>query len=860
MSDNPISMNLPSDQTSVTHVGAISNNIQNTTQQGDDKSDQNKSIIETPQVTEEASTDSHSIEEMQRLGLRRSTRVPKPRAALEIDFGPERPYKKRKKSGKKPGPKTKVHPGSRTSTDTKKEQDGHKVKVKKSSKEEHVKKNVVKKVIKPIKKLTKKELIAAKQLKGIGLQEPSLTETNWSANSPLLSTDFKNQVSVISRLKSPNTKPVYYAGDIIKLMAFINKFSNYFGSDLLGLSFQDFEVGLDLYPAASPTESKGIFSEEKGRFVFYQDYILIKEVIAAQDKMNLVFITLLKLLFSEEKSYNEPPELQDINPYPKKECQRWLNKLRNNIYEWGYPKEWRNLSSPDRTKFESKYFDHDDTKLIDPKVKEILNPNLYHWPQVIESEDLLNPFNNTDLDSRGILALDPVNRIIMLRTLIDFCGTHSTIIHSEIQKLSHFKRDPAFGVKSQHAPRYFIEGTDKTMKRFKELCKLVESRYEIRSKKKHYKKLLKEGKQPDLKEKLDLIREIKETLHTAEADRKDDVFYSLYAKWVKLFEGEIVDNPLANPYTDPIYKLRCEEFFIGRIPRMGDFYIPRLHSYGNESKLNTFTDLRNLTDILNKFSNGVYDSYALFENFGQNMSGKFKVLYHDTPSLISDVNKGKSTDNKVYWYEMCHDSKTLKEFIELLDYKIAMPIEKPSDEKTSATDITAANNSEIVDAKKIEITDANNLETTDANKPETNDIKTESDDKKPSTLQIEEEKVENMIINKHTLPKDAKYNMARNKLKMMREYLSKMVYVFEAYEALREEYGDMIPGKRQLRKTRRQDYTDEYIEDSDNEKYTPPSSGQDNEDEEGEEEGATYMDIGEDESVKPRRRGRPRRH
>lgn len=835
MSDNPIPEILSSDQKIINHDGAITNNIQTTTQQDEDKSGQNLLITETPHAPEGSNTDSHSIEDIQRLGLRRSSRVPKPRAALEIDFGPERPYKKRKKTGKKPGPKTKAHPGSKTSIESKKMQDGNKLKDKKPSKEEHAKKPVVKKVTKPVKKLTKKELIAAKQSKGIGLQEPSLTETNWSANSPLLSTDFKNQVSVISRLKSPNTKPVYYAGDIIKMMAFINKFSNYFGSDLLGLSFQDFEVGLDLYPAASPAESKGIFSEEKGRFVFYQDYILIKEVIAAQDKMNLVFITILKLLFSEEKSYNEPPELQDINPYPKKECQRWLNKLRKNVHEWGYPKEWRHVSSPDRTKFESKYFDQDDTKLIDPKVNEILTPNLYHWPEVIESEDLLNPFDNTDLESQGILALDPVNRLIMLRTLIDFCGTHSTIIHSEIQKLSHFKRDPAFGVKTQHAPRYFIEGPEKTMKRFKELCKLVESRYDIRSKKKHYKKLLKEGKQPDLQEKLDLIKEIKETLHAVEAGQKDEVFYSLYAKWVKLFEGEIVDNPLANPYTDPIYKLRCEEFFIGRIPRMGDFYIPRLHSYGNESKLNTFTDLRNLTDILNKFSNGVYNSYALFENFGQNMSGKFKVLYHDTPSLISDVNKGKSTDNKVYWYEMCHDSKTLKEFLELLDYKIAMPVEKSNDENTAGTG------------------------TTDDNISDTAHSNTESDAKKPSTPQIEEEKVENMIINKHTLPKDAKYNMARNKLKLMRDYLSKMVYVFEAYESLREEYGDMIPGKRQLRKTRRQDYTDEFIEDSDNEKYTPESSGEDEEGERDEEEEEAYTEVEEDKSVKPRRRGRPRR-
>lgn len=830
-SSNTITGNLSADQNSFIHEEVINNNTP-VTNEPVTNSSINEPTNSVSQITDKENLDLHSLDDMQKLGLRRSTRVPKPRPALEIDFGPERPYKKRKKTGKKPGPKPKNYPGRKG----KKETDVHKAKEKKVSKTEPNKKTGPKKVTKPVKKLTKKEILAAKQLKGIGLQEPSLTEANWSANSPLLSSDFKNQASVISRLKSPNTKPIYYGGDIVKLMAFINKFSNYFGSDLLGLSFQDFEVGLDLYPAASPAEAKGIFSEEKNRYVFYQDYILIKEVIASQDKMNLVFITLLKLLFSDEKSFNDPPELQDIIPYPKKECQRWLNKLRNNIYEWGYPKEWRHLSSPDRTKFESKYFHRDDTKPIDLKVKEILTPNLYHWPEVIESEDIPNPVDNNELGSKGILALDPVDRLIMLRTLIDFCSTHSVIIHSEIQKLSHFKRDPAFGVKTQHAPRYFIDGPEKTMKHFKELCKLVESRYEIRSKKKHYKKLLKEGKQPELQEKLDLIKEIKETISKAEAGQKDKVFYSLYDKWVKLFEGEIVDNPLANPYTDPIYRLRCEEFFIGRVPRMGDFYIPRLHTYGNESMVSTFTDLKNLTDILNKFSLGVYDSYTLFENFGQNMSGKFKVLYHDTPSLLRDVSKGKSTDNKAYWYEMCHDSKTLKEFLELLDYKIALPVEKASDGKTPG------------------------LEDTGVNKQETTTTVPESDGNRPSTIQIEEdsnEKVENMIINKHTLPKDAKYNTARNRLKIMREYLFKMAYVFEAYEALKEQYGDMIPGKRQLRKTRRQDYTDEYIEDSDNEKYTPPSSGEEEEEDEEEEEAEAELEA--EESSKSRRRGRLRR-
>lgn len=764
---------------------------------------QNKHIYADPNRVNEVS---NLNEEVQKPGLRRSTRVPKPRVSVEIDFGPERSYTKRKKDSKKPGPKPKNQKNKTffkkskitneskdtdlTSKEKKSLKDKSKLDQKNKTKVRNIDKKVVKKPKKPVKKvtkkLTKKELMALKLSKGIGLQEPSLNNANWSSSAPLLSSDFKNQPSVISRLRSPNTKPIYYAGDIVKIMAFINKFSNYFGSDTLSLSFQDFEVGLDLYPCSSPYESKGIFSETKGCYVLYQDYILIKEVIASQDKMTLVFVTLLKLLFCDEKTFGEPLELQDIAPYPKKDCQYWLNELNKNVSSWGYPREWRKLTSTDRQNFEIKFFDHDDTKFIDPNTKEVLTPNLYRWPKVINCES--GPLQNSELYSKGILGLEPADRIIFLRALVDWCAAHSTIIHNEIQQLSHFKRDPAFGIETQHVPRYFVEGPNKTFKCFKELCKLVESRFEIRSLKKHYRKQLKEGKQPDLQQKLDLIKEIKDTLQNAEPAKKEEVFYSLYDKWLTLFEGEIIDNPLSNPFDDPIYKLRCQEFFIGRIPRMGDFYIPRLYSYGSESKINTYTDLRKLTEILEKFSSGVYSSYTLFENFGQTMSGKFKILYHDTPSLVRDVNKGNSTTNKVYWYEMCHDSRTLKEFIQLLDYKIVIPSDKNVDEETPS------------------------VENPDNNKPL-------GEEKKSSQLVSHdnrtEKNLESMVINMSPLPKDAKYNTARYKLKELRDYLSKILSLFECYEELKEKYGDMVPGKRQLRRVRRQNYVDEYVEDSD---------------------------------------------
>lgn len=105
--------------------------------------------------------------------------------------------------------------------------------------------------------------------------------------------------------------------------------------------------------------------------------------------------------------------------------------------------------------------------------------------------------------------------------------------------------------------------------------------------------------------------------------------------------------------------------------------MPRLHSYGDSLEMSTFTDLRNLQALLSKFKNNEYNAFTLFENDGQSMSAQFKLFYHDTPSLAHDVARGRNTSGKVYWYELCHDSATLLEFLEFLDYKIV----KPQDEK-----------------------------------------------------------------------------------------------------------------------------------------------------------------------------------
>lgn len=704
-------------------------------------------------------------------GLRRSTRVPKPRSDLNAGLEEEykkRPYKKRVKP--KPNSKTKG-----------------KVKVKKVTKQasKKGKTDVKKSASKNVSKQAKNGQANFKQAQDT--QEPSITDNNWAPCTPLLNSDFKTQQSVSSRLKNPNMKAVAYAGDVLKIMSFINKFYSLFDQDLLNLSFQDFEIGLDIYPGDNKGSADGIFSTEKNRVVYYQDYILVKEVITAQDKMNLLFLTLLQLLFDDPDKF-EAPTLANLTA--KNVFKVLIEKLRKNVVEWGYPKEWRStdILSDEVGKGKFPVFPSDESGLVvDPSHPEILTPNVYVYsrndPLPLESDPLQTP----GLADEGVLALSANNRIILLRALIDWCGVQSLLVHHEVYQLSHLKRETPFGIQTQHVARFYLEGPEITFNYFRKLCTIIQSRYEIRSKKKHYRKQLNEGKNPALSAKLKLLEEIREELKNVEKSQKRELIISLYDKWIQLFQGELTDNPLTDPFADPVYTLRSQEFFIGRVPYMGDFYLPRLHTYGDVIPMSTYTDLRKLKSVISKFKNKEFTVYNLFEEYGQTMSSQFKVLYHDTPSLLHDMAKNKKVKDKCYWYEMCHDTESLREFLDFLDFKIVKPPEKPKDkldgekevkEETPLTPVTLESN---IENNTINIT-PENISGTDI-----------TSDKK--------QEISN--INTHPLPRDPRYNSSRKKLTILKEYLSDFYYILHTFELLRNEYSDMKPGRRQLRDLKR---------------------------------------------------------
>ncbi|CEP64711.1 WHIM1 domain-containing protein LALA0_S13e01310g [Lachancea lanzarotensis] len=571
----------------------------------------------------------------------------------------------------------------------------------------------------------------ARKLQSIGNPETLLAEKNWSPNVPLQSADFKNQFSIVSRFRSPNLKNLVYAKDVLPVLTFVNKFNTFLPQELWSLSFQDFELGLDLYPDNDKDLPRKL----------YQDYMSIKELVRCQDKMNLLFLSLLKLALNN----TTPTTMDSVREH--KAYAKFVGLLRVNAWSWGYPSQWK----VEVGTLNTKVFDTDETEPADPKEPEILVPNIIAWPQQYAIEN--DPLLNQDLEKRGILALAPKDRAILLKSLVQWVLAQSDKIHQEIYRLSHLKRDEPYGVPTYHVSSLLADGEVATKARFMRVCDLVQARLEIKSGRKHVKKQLQNGKRNDLSEKLKIISNIQRDRDIVSVEENDDepkppvdLFDEEYKKWCEVLEGEIPDHPLSSPYCDDIFKMRSLEFFIGRVPHVGDFYLPRLHTYQKAEKVKiptTYTDFKTLKDTLESFSNKEMDALTLFSGNGKLMSTQFKVLYHDSPSMIRDVASQVDISEKSYWYELCHDCATLREFIELLDYKVSV-------------NETAGNEP--------------------ANKG---------------------------IMNKNPLPKESKFNASREALRWMKEYLVKLLPFLETYEELYANYDDMEANIRTLRRSQR---------------------------------------------------------
>lgn len=635
---------------------------------------------------------------------------------------------------------------------------------------------------------------------------PILLE-NWAPQVPLPSSDFKSHSSIISRLKLPHMRPVEYAKDLLFVMSFINKFNKFLPKDLWSLSIQDFELGLDLYPGVLEGSDQETLS-------YYSNYIPIKEVKRCQDSINLLFLCLMRLTLNQKSQPSLKYLQSTAKPYAK-----FISELKSKAIEFGYPSEWKVKSTLEISNM--KLFEEDDIDPVDPNHPEILTPNVYKPLEQLIVPIEEDPLHNAELDRLGLLALTPKDRVIILRTLVQWCIANSEKIHGEIYHLSHPKKEPSFGIQTYQAPRHLVQGIEASRQHFKKLCTLVKERMELRRSKKHVKKHLENGTRQDLSAKYELLDELKNSMkqykleHDQNSLDKKRIFDPLnvsidrdYSKWSKLIYEETNDHePLQDPYRDEVFKLRSLEFFVGRVPYVGDFYLPRLFTYQNSKKKDTvptnYCDPITLLKTFNDFETGKITPFELFGKNGKSMSLQFKLYYHDTPSMIHDLSTGESGKKKTYWYEMCHDIESLRDFIKLLEYKV---YKEPVSRKKSANKNKDMHQSANVAADVPTTTGA------------AEDIETKTE------LSGETEVPPSGLpptpgFNCNPLPKEYKYNKSRSKLLILKEYLEKMTCLLKTFEDLKKEYGDMDNNDRNLRRSQRTkiNYVEQSLDVSDDE-------------------------------------------
>ncbi|CAI4052819.1 hypothetical protein SUVZ_15G1350 [Saccharomyces uvarum] len=436
---------------------------------------------------------------------------------------------------------------------------------------------------------------------------------NWSPNIPLQFSDYRKLVgedeAAENKWAPPNCISLPYAGDIIKVLSFIAKFHWAFSDDLLNLSFQEVEIGLELQ------------SDLHAAYVYSS-----KDVRLCQDKMNLLFCSILKSLFNPDrgtenhtyKNFTLQRFLNLKNPYGK-----LVRKLKAVMQEWGCPEEWRN------------------------------------------SDDSLSTLN---LNGRGLLTMQPSTRIILLRCMIDWSCSYSPVFHNEIQRLTHLKGDTGFNHQTFHIPRLSMYGADDALNNFEVLCSLMNQKLENRKKRRSHD----QGKLSVVNEQMKFLKDVRGSLNEKLTADRLQATIKINEQWSKYFENELSHSPIDDPIADEIYRLRSSEFMITRIPKFGDFYLPPFRIQNNCNSTSTTYNFNEMTTYVNYYIKFKKEDRVtpkqLARNIQRENTCQLKLLYNDTSVRIHDLISSDTNSAKAsHWFEVSGDLESLIGFIEYLE-------------------------------------------------------------------------------------------------------------------------------------------------------------------------------------------------
>ena len=467
----------------------------------------------------------------------------------------------------------------------------------------------------------------------------TLQTLTWTPNIPLMNDDFKDTNKKINDLWVEQfcDKPKPFAKNVLKIMSFINKFDQFFDENLNNIRFEDFEIGISI---GTTEEIKDDTFEEE-------------ELEKMKKKLNFLFYSLLELLFrpyDKKVPYSVPVYdkfLNKKNPYGK-----MIGKLHSNIDEWGSPIEWRYDLSQEKAFYEDDTISESSItvggaifKLSDAKPLHRRFQNEYHP---------LFSITRATLDIYGLYGIETFNdRVITLSHLVDLNLTYSAVIHEEVNKMTHSKRDQFY---THLVPNFLKEGFEQTIDDFTDLCESIIIYINAKRKVKY-------ERFKDMLPTLDKIRGALVNIMKKDKMKRKERILEMYDDWVILLNGSMPDNPLSDPYLEEPAKLRLQEFFVARVEQIGDFYIPRMNTYNNPNNVtNFYVDLLSLLDLFKMYANDEVDDRTIQKEFQKVSKAKFSLFYRNNAKMTSDWFSKKDTSENNYWYQICNDSLSLKRF------------------------------------------------------------------------------------------------------------------------------------------------------------------------------------------------------
>lgn len=234
-------------------------------------------------------------------------------------------------------------------------------------------------------------------------------------------------------------KPVPYAKDIMIILAFVAKFKKFF-KELPNLGPQDFEDGLKLNRGDEstryPVDNANQIDATKTQY----------ENDEVSETMHTLLRNLLTLLLNRKK------------PILGSGVTKALYDLKDQVLTYGLPAEWRDDTGVYATPgTDASLNDPEGSEPVDPNQTEIFDTVQYHYGTTKPLEH--TPLDNPDFETEGLQSLNPMERLVLLRSLVYWCSAHSDAVRNEVN--AQISRQDASGEKdTYYVSRFVKQGQD----------------------------------------------------------------------------------------------------------------------------------------------------------------------------------------------------------------------------------------------------------------------------------------------------------------------------------------------------------------------------------------------------------------